>query len=756
MNIKQGGYLLAFIFLLIMAVFFKDILVKPNSVYFGGAGDGLKGYYGAIYHAKYDSTYLHLQGMNYPYGEHVFFTGNQTPLTNTVKFLKPIIDLSDYMVGIMNVGMLASIFIACVLIYMVLVQLKIPVIIALISAIGITLMSPQWARLEGHYNLAYQFVIPFIIYQLLRFHQTKNYNHSLYIFIAVYLMMNMHPYFFPLASIFTGSYFLFYSIRNKFKKAIVFESLIHFFIQVVLPFLLFSIVLKLTSSVNDRTHMPWGFWEFNSNSTGILYPFGKPYQWIFDLFFKRMDVSWEGVAYIGLFAIVMLIIIMLYRILKIIKTQELKEKNNEEQEFVFFLLLAGILGMAISFAFPFNLGSKEKLWLDSFGMLKQIRGIGRMNWTLFYAVNIFSVYWFVKLFRDKKKIYPIAIFIMMLMLFTDGYYQMKYLPTKINNTAENFEDTKHLLPQNKWISNIDITKYQAIIPFPYFHIGSENLSANSTEELKNYVLAVSVTTGIPITGIALSRTSLSQTLNSLAMHSEPYRELKIIEDFSSTNPFLIVADTSKLKDKEKFWIAHAKYLANYGNINIYELKFETLINAYRVKKTETVALLTSFQNCGKHWASNDSTKFIIIDYNEKPNGVLTKLINTPIEIAKEEALIVEKEQQIEVLFWMNGMTKDLYPRSRIEIWHHKSNGEVYWIDYYGVSDKFQTFDGDKGLLKLTSYQKPNEKLSVYLINNAIKDKQWIEIDDLLIKQKATKVYKELEETYFINDRYYTK
>ncbi len=755
MNRKQGGYLVAFIFTVIIAVFFQDVLKKTNSVYYGGSGDGLKGYYGAIYHAKYDSSYMHLEGMNYPFGEHVYFTGNQTPLTNTVKFLKPVIDLSDDMVGIMNVGMLASIILSCILIYLILVRLKIPVLIAIISAIGITLMSPQWARLEGHYNLAYQFVIPFIIYQLLRFHQTKNYNHSLYIFIGVFLMMNMHPYFFPLASIFTGSYFLFYSIKNKFRLNTILEFIPHFFIQVILPFALFTSVLKLTSSVVDRTNMPWGFWEFNSNTTGILYPFGKPYQWIFDLFVERLEVSWEGVAYVGLFALIMLILSLLYRMVRIIKKGEFKAKENQEQEFVFFLLLAGIFGMAISFAFPFNLGAKEKLWLDSLGVIKQIRGIGRMNWTLFYAVNIFGVYWFVKIFEKRKYVFIIASVLMATMLFIDGYYQFKDLPNKINNSAENFEDTTHQKAQNKWISEVDLSKYQAIIPFPYFHIGSENLSANSTEEFKNYVLAVSVTTGIPTTGIALSRTSLSQTLKSLALHSEPYKALEILKDLKSTKPFLILADTSEIKTKEKFWIEHAKFLLSNGKVNVYELAFETIKQGYLIKREEALASLPPTQSVSNRWYSNDSTHFIIEDYNNFKNSKLEAFINQPVEIAKEQVLRVDKETKIEVLFWMNGMTKDLFPRSRVEIWHHKPDGEVYWIDYYGISDKFQTFDNDKGLLQLESYQKPNEKLSIYLINNDIKEEQVIEIDNLLIKYKNATIYKDSKTDLIINNRSYS-
>jgi hypothetical protein len=74
---NKGVWLTLFFALIILIIFFGKILKHPNQVYFSKNGDGLQSYYTTIYHIKYDSTYSHFQGMNYPYGEHVMFTNCQ-------------------------------------------------------------------------------------------------------------------------------------------------------------------------------------------------------------------------------------------------------------------------------------------------------------------------------------------------------------------------------------------------------------------------------------------------------------------------------------------------------------------------------------------------------------------------------------------------------------------------------------------------------------------------------------------------------
>ena len=94
-------------FLLVAVVIFglfHKIILNANQVSFAGGGDGLKSTFGTVYHIKHDTAYWHTGAMNYPFGESVFFTGNQVVLSNTLKLMKDAgWDLSDYAMGISNI-----------------------------------------------------------------------------------------------------------------------------------------------------------------------------------------------------------------------------------------------------------------------------------------------------------------------------------------------------------------------------------------------------------------------------------------------------------------------------------------------------------------------------------------------------------------------------------------------------------------------------------------------------------------------------
>ncbi len=124
MKILLKGLITTFIGgLLMLFIFYGNILRSPNEYYFSATGDGLKAYAGAVYHVEYDTSMYRMDAMNYPYGEMINFTGSQPIITNTIKRIDTLtgIDFSDSIVGIMNLFMLVSIllggslFISCFL-----------------------------------------------------------------------------------------------------------------------------------------------------------------------------------------------------------------------------------------------------------------------------------------------------------------------------------------------------------------------------------------------------------------------------------------------------------------------------------------------------------------------------------------------------------------------------------------------------------------------------------------------------------------
>ena len=111
----------------LLFAFYGNILNAPNKVLFATSGDGLKSTFNSYYHLQYDSTYWHTQSMNYPYGESVMYSGGQPLLINTLKLGTYLgVDLSNEMLGILNVFLLFTIVLAVMLLYLLLVNLKLP------------------------------------------------------------------------------------------------------------------------------------------------------------------------------------------------------------------------------------------------------------------------------------------------------------------------------------------------------------------------------------------------------------------------------------------------------------------------------------------------------------------------------------------------------------------------------------------------------------------------------------------------------
>ncbi|MBK8555528.1 MAG: hypothetical protein IPL65_07045 [Lewinellaceae bacterium] len=52
-------------------------LAHPNTQLIGAGPDGFKNYMTTGWHVRYDTSYVHFGGMNFPFGEHVLFTDNQ-------------------------------------------------------------------------------------------------------------------------------------------------------------------------------------------------------------------------------------------------------------------------------------------------------------------------------------------------------------------------------------------------------------------------------------------------------------------------------------------------------------------------------------------------------------------------------------------------------------------------------------------------------------------------------------------------------
>ena len=503
-------------------MYHHEVILSPNSFLFGDYFDGLKNYYTPLYHILYDESYSRFGGMNYPYGEQIVFADAQPLISGIIKFISAnIVDISGFTVGILNFLMFLSIPVSALILSAVFEKLKVGNWKNILASVFMALLAPQIFRISGHYALAYSFVIPLAIWFWLWQQQKPSYKKDLVIGLSIALASLIHFYFFALMAFGLALAHLvnFLTPKRPLPKQFIFS----FLGQIVLPFFLLQVWLALTDSVTDRPNSPYGFLAYRAFWESIFLPVGKPLGTFINHNITQIrEVSWEGIAYVGLPASLFTVFYLVALPIK-----KFRITGNSQ---MFSFNIAAVLLLLFAMGFPFLLNLQ---WLvDYTGPLKQFRGIGRFGWIFYYAINIACFLWIFK--RHWPKIWQSVLFygfVISIMIYEVNVVHSK--PFYQQNSSAGLYQKNTIVNANE---------FDAILPIPFFHTGSENIwYGPEGSAILKYSFETSIQTGLPILGVQMSRTSLSQTIKSLKL---VYNQDSIPPTISLEENYLLVKEKS--------------------------------------------------------------------------------------------------------------------------------------------------------------------------------------------------------------------
>lgn len=757
--LTERGFLLTVVLAMCCMFFFLGkLIVHPNKIYFKPSDDGIQAYYGAIYHVKYDSSYWQSAGMNYPYGEQVFFTGCQPFITNTIKLISTVADISNYTLGILNVIMLLSIAICPFFLYLIFKHLKLPPFFAAVAAVAITFLSPQFIRLGGHYSLTYQFALPLFLLLLLKFYDSPSIKKSLLIGVFVFFMAGTQFYFFGFFAIISLVFWLFMFFRKNASITSTYRDKIllclkHATVQLFAPFFLIQFLMYLIDDAQHRTNQPWGYLEYYTNLAGVFFPLNKPpYTDMLLKFIKpEYPPSMEGYSYVGLVATFVFIALILISVKQLLffKFKTIFVPTDHGVLNAFFW--ASIFALLLAFAYPFRIHGYER-WLSYSGPLKQLRAIGRFAWVFYYIINIIAFYKISQWIENKKPIWKnIILSIVLFIVCLDAYYTANNKQNLFNNKIAALEDTKNLLPENRWLSQINTNHYQAIIGLPYFHVGSENIWLAPVSEIVKDVFITSLKTGLPTTMVFLSRTSLEQTYKNIQLIKEPYRKPEIVNDFKNQKPFLVLVRESELNENDRQLLDKCKKIMNTPAFNVYELEVQTLNsmadnlyeNALMKKNTQKTFAIEGF-------SYTDSVKtFIYKGFEEKVNknsfmgmGCYEGKLKDYNVLFNDTLQNFKTEQEYTVSFWLDNYTEDLYPRTTCVMECIDSAGSYNRFEF-PMWYNLKIINGNHALIEnKIKIKNKKDHLVITIWHYDIADsKKTLRLDELLIKPTKDTIYK---------------
>lgn len=739
---------------------FPDFFRYSNDAVIEPWGDGYKTYHAYLYHIRHDSTASHFEGMNYPYGEHVIPADTEASLSNGVRWLSSLgLPLESRALGILNMSMLVSLLLCAIFLYLIFRQLQLPFWYAIGAAIALSFLAPQAHRMGSHYGLARPEVIPMILYGLLRMEENKRFINSIFIGLVTVFYSGIHFYFFALIAFTISAYFLFRLLLLGNWKAWP-TYLMHYVFQVIGPLLFFYFWMMHSDPVTDRSASPWGFFFYRAYPEGILTsPFEPHWKWLSNQWLHIRSLDFEARSYIGLLAIGGLIAILI-RWLRVRKSDEKVVWGPEEahNRFLRLQLLSGLAILIFSFGIPFIIPGLEGL-VDLTGPIQQFRSIGRFAWVMYYAANIAVVTWLY--YRLKPLAY--LLLLPLLLLALEAYYYTESKDLRLDHIEE-FEPGRRFTD----IPGLQLDKYQAILPIPYFNLGSDQFWWDVSGFIGQKSMTMSLQSGLPLTAAMLTRTSRGQTINQLQLVTEPYRRPRLLDDLPNDQPLLMAWDTVRNKEyngRFDHLRRGARLIYRDRELELFSLPLSSFQERIDQRKADISAQLAAADSLlyakGNFWQTDSLASWIYETFDDRPADLPYLGQGAYSAPMAERNVLFEgtlpAADSLGFLFsvWMY-IDRDLYTRTDVRVEEYvPETGEV--VQSFGDAARklVQVFDSNGwAMLEFPFRPQRTDTRVRWWFQNERLGQHNLYLDELFIRPAGLQVYRQTEHWTWWNNRHF--
>lgn len=567
--------------------FFGDVILHADEFLFGASGDGLKNYFSVAYQVVHGDG-MWFQGMLYPYGDHLIFADGQPLLTKILSwFIGPDVNNGTQIIAIINLLMIGSLVVTAWCVHRLLVWNYVNPWFAVPFAITIAFLSPQVTRFVGHYALGYTFFVPMGWLLIAGFSRTGwPWIWAIITSIIILLFGFLHPYYLFIFVIFLGAIVGWELLIKKFQFRKV-EQLLARTFAILVPLILFLAYQKWVDPYTDRPSSPSGMFSYMSSFQSIFVPVADPFRSLFHDYFFRIFIptSWEGNAYIGMVASFTAFVSML-ALGKRAWNRKWKVLTHPVLPPVLkTAFIPGILTLLFAMGLFHNLGL---YWLSDFiSPIKQFRSLGRVAWIFYYVFSVWTVYHLYVLFRHFRSIangrytYHISVIVGLcaFLWMLDAIVNIKYTKSMMfNRTAKEVFSDHHA---SQWeAAGVSIAEYQAILPLPLALVGSEKIGLENGRNSSMYAMKGSFSSGLPMIGGAMSRTSLEVTEKTAQIVSDSLFPRPILNDLDQEKKILILRSDEKLSIEEERLLSNAQLVFKNEDYRLYSTSVPNIRSLY--------------------------------------------------------------------------------------------------------------------------------------------------------------------------------
>ena len=719
--------------------YYGQLLIHPQSFLFNGSGDGLKNYYTYVWYIQNNAFSTEFSGMNYPYGEHILYTDcHPLPafLLKLLSYIHPF--FAENCVGILNVALLISPVFTALILYRIFRNLQIDKPLATASAVGLMMLSPQTFRLTGHLALSYSFCIPISIYLIQKYFQNQTARkYIILLFTNTLFWFTVHAYLGMMSLILSAGIgvFMMFHKEQRLRGFQLFSS-------GAIAFITFYIFLILTDNHEGRTNNPWGIYELHASFSSIFLPKRGPIAELIKSSFPSIDPPIEGISYIGIISLLISIVLLFQFIYSRVNFRNKKHQSIVKHPLLKYFVWIGVLSLLFSMLFPFW-WKLEKL-LEYFRFIKQFRAIGRFAWLFYFIIGIVATYKIQEYLNNSNRSKLVSQFLIPLMFLSIPVWESQDYHLEIQQNANNYRNIFEFqqLPNDvqNAVKSINAERYQAIIPLPYYYIGSDNYGKTANDSIYKLSKTLSFHLKMPIMASFLSRTSVSDSKKMMQITGLGLYPKLIENDISNPRPFLLVVNKTSVTNEELKITQRAKPLFTSETFSLFELSKEELFHDERMDlwnkattQTENLAnpnevVYENFEGIGLNGLLSKTSKQI-------EGGVYSVLHS--IEKGR-----FQKDQEYILSMWMNnaGSNSGQDQLSGYCFIEKNYNNEKAWITGTISPNQSTNIFGDWSFVEVHFWgQEPDASYDIMFKRDGYINHP-IEIDHLLIRP-ANKDYR---------------
>lgn len=505
---------------------FGPLLWEPGQHLLVNMFDGTKNYFTFLAYVQQPwSNGMRLFGMmNYPYGDYVFYADNTPLLAVPVRLWSHYIsDLTPHALDVYHGLMLVGFLLSTALLADILRRLVRHWGLVLLFAVALPWLHPQTSRLIiGHFNLAYTWVVLLAIWGLLGLYERTREGRPYRFWVAgltvgFCLAGLLHLYYLPLLALTTAGFFACWLLpRGQWRFPLAAAG-------ACLTLLPTAVCVGLVRAVDGyyslRSKGATGF-DYSPWKLQISALFRAPdYQGVHFWFQPKGLPPYESVAYLGAFALFGLTLFAATWLLRRPAVQQFRSEwlATPQRQFLGLLMGAALVGLAVSIGTTYDVADGQYEFRNYFSVfyylqkissaITHFRTVARFSWPFFWAVNLLVLagldFW---LGYSRWSGRWLVVAGLVLLVFLDTRDTIKhYRRSLLTNELTSLYQTPEI---NNLLFAVRPEEYQAILPVPFFHVGSEDLDLTVDDHNPHslHSFQLSLRTNLPLMANKMSRT----------------------------------------------------------------------------------------------------------------------------------------------------------------------------------------------------------------------------------------------------------